>query len=189
MGLERRRRGEFNLFIMTTGAQQQSRGRKRPKSRFGAQLEEKQNLKEIYGVAEAQLKKYYTTAKKSNEETGPALIELLERRLDNAIYRAGFATTRAQARQMASHGLFNVNGRPVNVASIILREGDLVQVKETKRKKSYFSSFDKRMQSAQVAEWITLDVKNYGFKVAGKPSADQTGIGVAIQEVVEFLSR
>lgn len=174
---------------MPAGAQQQSRGRRKPKSRFGAQLEEKQNLKEIYGIAEAQLKNYYKAAKKSTDETGPALIERLERRLDNAIYRAGFATTRAQARQMASHGLFSVNGRSVTVASIILSEGDEVQVKENKRKKSYFTNFDKRMQNAQIADWLTLDVKNYGFKVIGKPSADQAGIGVAIQEIVEFLSR
>lgn len=174
---------------MTTGAQQQSRGRRKPKSRYGAQLEEKQNLKGIYGIEEAQLKNYYRAAKKSNDETGPALVERLERRLDNAIYRAGLASTRAQARQMASHGLFSINGRPVNIPSIILHEGDLVQVKEGKRKKSYFTNFDKRMQNAQAAEWLELDVKNFGFKVIGKPSIDQAGIGVAIQEIVEFLSR
>ncbi len=140
-------------------------------------------------MAENQLKNYYKAAKKSSAETGPALIERLERRLDNAIYRAGFATTRAQARQMASHGLFSVNGRSVNVASILLSEGDVVQVKEGKRKKSYFTNFDKRMQNTQLAEWLELDVKNYGFKVVGKPEVDQTGIGVAIQEIVEFLSR
>ena len=140
-------------------------------------------------MAENQLKNYYKAAKKSSAETGPALIERLERRLDNAIYRAGFATTRAQARQMASHGLFSVNGRSVNVASILLSEGDVVQVKEGKRKKSYFTNFDKRMQNTQLAEWLELDVKNYGFKVVGKPEVDQTGIGVDIKEIVEFLSR
>lgn len=174
---------------MTSGAQPQTKRRRRPKSRYGAQLEEKQNLKEIYGVGEGQLKTYYEAAKKSASETGPELIKRLELRLDNAIYRAGLASTRAQARQMASHGLFTVNNRSVNIPSIRLGKGDVVRVKESKRKKSYFTNFSKRMQNAQVADWLELEVTSYGFKVREEPTVDEVGIGVAIQEIVEFLAR
>jgi len=173
---------------MSTGNQQQGR-RGKPKSRFGTQLAEKQNLKGIYGIRDQQLKKYYRIALNSEQETGPRLIELLERRLDNAVYRAGMAETRAQARQMTTHGLFQVNGRSVNVPSVQLKGGDVVNVKDCKQGKSYFSNFDKRMQNVQVAKWLELDTKNFGFKVSGTPNIDDAGVGVAIQEVVELLAR
>lgn len=168
---------------------QQNNRRPKPKSRYGTQLEEKQNLKSIYGVRERQLKKYYKKARQSSGETGPVLIEILERRLDNAIYRAGMAETRNQARQMASHGLFEVNERPVNIPSIELSVGDSVRVKKHKREKSYFTNFEKRMQNAQVASWIELDIKGFGFKVQNLPTLDEAGIGVSVQEIVELLSR
>jgi small subunit ribosomal protein S4 len=174
---------------MPANIQQQGGRSRKPKSRFGAQLEEKQNLKAIYGIRDRQLKKYYKAAQKSSEETGPELIKILEQRLDNAIYRAGMAETRAQARQMTSHGLFEVNDRPVDIPSIQLRVGDKVRVKNCKQGKSYFTSFDKRMQNAQVASWIELDIKDFGFKVVGTPTVDEAGVGVAVQEIVEFLSR
>ena len=169
--------------------QQQGNRRRKPKSRYGTQLEEKQNLKGIYGVREKQLNKYYKSAQKATEETGPQLIEILERRLDNAIYRAGMAETRKQARQMASHGLFEVNERPVNIPSIQLKAGDSVYVKKCKQEKAYFTNFEKRMQSAQVASWIELDVKNFGFKVISLPTIDEAGLGVSVQEIVELLAR
>jgi len=165
-----------------------NRGR-RPKSRFGAQLEEKQNLKDIYGIRERQLKKYFTRAQRAEGETGPKLIETLEGRLDNAVFRAGMAETRAQARQMVSHGFFAVNERAVNVPSIQLKVGDKVRIKEAKRKKEVFKNFTKKMESAQTAEWLQLNDEGFGFEVVAIPDTERAGVGVGVQEVVEFLTR
>lgn len=169
---------------------QQQRGRRRkPRSRFGQQLHEKQTLKGIYGVRERQLRNYYIAALKAGDETGPGLISLLERRLDNAVFRAGVAETRAQARQMVSHGMFNLNSRPVDVPSIRVKEGDVVTIKESKRSSGMFENFEKKMQGAQNPNWIQLDVGGFGFKVVGSPSAEEAAVGVDIRSVVEFFAR
>jgi small subunit ribosomal protein S4 len=175
--------------MVMPGKKPGGRGGRRNRSRYGTQMDEKQNLKEIYGIRERQLKKYYREAKISAKETGPEMIKLLEQRLDNAIYRAGFASTRNQARQMASHGLFQVNGRTVTIPSLRVRTGDNVSIKESKRKKAHFSNFEMRMQNAQLPEWLQLEVKGFGFKVINDPQAKEANIGVAVKDVVEFLGR
>jgi small subunit ribosomal protein S4 len=164
---------------------------KRPKrkSRYGEQLEEKQNLKDIYKLRERQLKKYFVEAQKSKDETGPHMMELLERRLDSAIYRAGFAATRAQARQMASHRLFAVNGRPTDVPSCRLKNGDNVAVRESKRGQAHFSNFEKRMQNVRAPEWMQLKVDGYGFEVISAPLAEDASVGIDLQAIVELLGR
>lgn len=164
-------------------------GRKRSQGRYALQLLEKQNLKKIYGLREEQLRRYFREARFRKGETGPMLIALLERRLDNALFRAGIALTRTQARQMASHRLFQVNGRSVNIPSYRLSKGDVVTVKESKRAKALFTNFEKRMQNVQPPSWIQLDPANYGFTVVGEPSADQAGVGVDIRAVVEMFAR
>jgi len=164
------------------------RGPRRPRTRYARQLEEKQNLKKIFGVRERQLKRYYSEAQSARQETGLILVQLLERRLDNALYRAGLAVNRPQARQMASHRLFMVNGRSVDVPSLRLSIGDEVRVKESKQKKSYFTNFAKRMQNVSMATWLELDVKNFAFKVVAEPTAAEARLGVDIQAVVELLS-
>ena len=163
--------------------------RGRRKSRYGEQLEEKQNLKDIYRLRERQLRRYFTEAQKAKNETGPYMMELLERRLDSAIYRAGFAETRAQARQMASHRLFMINDTPIDVPSCRLKNGDKITVRETKRNKAYFSNFEKRMQNAHIPEWIQLDVGGYGFKVISAPLAEDASVGIDLQAIVELLGR
>lgn len=162
---------------------------KRPSSRYGQQLTEKQELKEIYGLREEQLKVYYRRSLLARGETGPHLIGALERRLDNAVFRAGLAQTRAQARQMVSHGLFTVNLRKANIPSLALKEGDVVAVKESKRKKALFDNFEKRMQSARLPNWLALDVQGFGFKVTGKPDVEEAAIAVDIRAVVELFAR
>ncbi len=172
------------------GQQNQQRGRrKRQSGPYGIQLAEKQNLKKIYGVREEQLKKYYKEAKRSDVETGPKLIKILEGRLDNSIYRAGIADTRPQARQMASHKIFLVNGRVTNIPSYRLKKGDMVQVKASKQKQSLFANFEKKMQNAQIPDWLEVDTKEFGFRVTGEPDEKEVGIGVEIQAVVELLAR
>jgi small subunit ribosomal protein S4 len=165
-------------------------GRGRGGSRYSLQLEEKRNLKNIFGIREAQLRRYYQEARAGRgKETGAYLIELLERRLDNALFRAGFAETRGQARQMASHKLVTVYGRPVNVPSLRLRTGDVVQVKESKRGKSYFANFEKKMQNAQLPAWLQSQPTEFSFRGTGSPSVEEAKLAVDAQAVVELLSR
>ncbi len=163
--------------------------RRAQKSRYGVQMEEKQNLKKVFGIREEQLRKYYAQAKRSPEETGRELISLLEQRLDNAIYRAGFAPTRAAARQMSTHRLFAINGRAVDVPSIRLRSGDTISVREGKRGKALFSNFEKRMQNVHTPGWIVVDDQNYAFKVTSKPTLEEANLGVDVQAIVEYFAR
>lgn len=164
-------------------------GRRRQRSRFAVQMEEKQNLKEIYGLRERQLRRYYTEALRGKKETGPGLIELCERRLDNALYRAGFCATRAAARQLVSHGFVEVNERSVNVPSRRVGLGDMVRIKESKRSSVLFDNFEKRLQNVSLPSWISLDPAVYSFSVTAEPEADEAGLGVDIRSVVEFFAR
>ncbi|HSX24422.1 MAG TPA: 30S ribosomal protein S4 [Candidatus Andersenbacteria bacterium] len=170
------------------GGQRQQGRRPRQQSRYGQQLQEKQNLKELFGIRDGQLRKYYTQALRVQGQTGPMLISLLERRLDNAIFRAGFAQTRPQARQMATHRLFAVNGRAVDVPSYELKAGDVVSVRETKRNKSYFSQFEKRMQNASTPSWILINPQEFSFKIESLPSFEEANVGVDIRAVLEFFA-
>lgn len=163
--------------------------RPRPKSRYGTQMAEKQNLKQIFGIREEQLRKYYAEARSAPEQTGQALVSLLERRLDNAIYRAGFAPTRPGARQMATHRLLAVNDRPVDIPSHRLKVGDKVTVIPSKRGKSHFTNWDKRMQNVRTPSWITLDVAEFGFSVRAVPTAEEANLGVEVQSIVEYFAR
>lgn len=170
------------------GGRGQQRRRRQP-SRFGKQMEEKQNLKEIYGLRDKQLRRYYEEALKSSEETGPRIIQFLEMRLDNALYRAGFAPSRPAARQMASHGIVEVNGRSITVPSLRLLPGDTIRIKETKRKSILFENFEKRLQNVALPSWITLDAAGYAFKVVSEPIPEEATIGVDVRSVVEFFAR
>lgn len=163
--------------------------RRRQLSRFGTQMAEKQNLKEIYGLRENQLRRYYAEALKGRHETGPRIIQLLELRLDNALYRAGFCPTRAAARQLASHGLVEVNGRSVNIPSLRLSPGDVVRIKESKRKSVLFDNFAKRLQNVALPSWLTLDPVSFAFSVITEPTPEEATIGVDIRSVVEFFAR
>lgn len=169
--------------------QQQQRGRRRQVSRYGSTLKEKQDLKKLFGVREEQLHKYYERALKFRGQTGPTLVSMLERRLDNAIFRAGFAQTRPQARQMSTHRLFAVNGRPVDVPSYSLAVGDVVSVRDSKKTKAYFSSFEKRMQNVNAPSWILINPQEFSFKVTALPSFEEANVGVDIRAVVEFFAR
>lgn len=166
-----------------------SNKRRRSRSRYGLQLQEKQDLKGIFGIREGQIKKYYNMARLADGETGPNMIVILESRLDNAIFRAGFAQTRPQARQMATHRLFSVNGKPVDIPSVLLKTGDVISVRESKKKSAYFSNFEKKMQGTRPPSWITLLPKDFSFKLEGKPSHEEANLGVDMRAVVEFFAR
>jgi len=167
----------------------QKQPRRAPKSRYGVQMQEKQQLKEIFGIREEQLKKYYAEAIKSKEQTGQKLVILLESRLDNAVFRAGMAPTRPAARQMTTHRLFTVNDRPVDIPSYRLKPGDVVSVKTNKRSKPLFANFVKQMQNVRPPSWLTIDAENYSFTVMTLPSFDEVNIGVDVQAIVEYFAR
>lgn len=169
--------------------QQQQKKRRRPRSRYGQQLHEKQTLKEIFGVRETQLRNYYKTARASSKETGPHMITLLEARLDNALYRAGFAETRAQARQLASHRLCTVNARPVDVPSYSLRVGDVVAIRPSKRTKALFTNLEKKLQNVETPGWIQLNPTELSFSVTRLPEVAEAGLGVDMQAIVEMFAR
>lgn len=169
--------------------QKKQGGRRRKVSRYGVQMEEKKNLKVLYGIREEQLKTYYRKALRSKAETGPQLVDMLERRIDNSIFRAGLALTRPQARQMVSHGYFQVNGKKVDIPSYLLKSGDVVSVKESKRTKSYFSNFEKRMQGVRTPSWIEVNASDFGFKFVGAPSVEEANIGIDMRAIVEFFTR
>lgn len=163
--------------------------RRRQVSRYGSQMAEKQQLKEIFSVRETQLKNYYLKAKRSKGRTGAELLGALERRIDNAVFRAGFAVTRPASRQMVSHGYFIVNGKVTNVASYSLKPGDVVSIKETKRKKSHFLTFPKSLQNVTPPAWIVLDPEAFSFRITALPQPEDSPVGVDIQAVVEFFAR
>lgn len=168
-----------------------ARNQRRPKnkSHYGQQMAEKQNFKHIFQIREEQLRKYYKHALRAKEQTGRQLVSLLESRLDNAVYRAGFATTRAAARQMSTHRLFMVNNVPVDVPSYQLKVGDIVAVRDSKRNKSHFANFTKRMQNVSPPSWITIDAATFSFQVTSLPTIEEANLGVDVQSIVEYFAR
>jgi small subunit ribosomal protein S4 len=165
-----------------------SQGRRGKDSEYKKQLLEKQKLRFMYGITERQLRNYYKKAASGDTRTGIALLTLLERRLDNVIYRAGFAKTRAQARQMVSHGLFTLNGRRVSIPSIQVREGDAIAVRDKSKKSPLFAEIiaDKDFDHAR---WLKSDQKNIKTEVAALPSEEDLDQLIQTHLIVEFYSK
>ncbi len=157
-------------------------------SEYKKQLLEKQKLRFMYGITEKQLRNYYKKAASQQEATGIALLKLLERRLDNVIYRAGLAKTRSQARQMASHGLFTLNGRRVSVPSIQVREGDVIQIRE-KSKASALFNVVKEAKDFDHARWLKSDQKALKAEVAALPEEEDLDKLIATNLIIEFYSK
>jgi small subunit ribosomal protein S4 len=114
---------------------------------------------------------------------------MLERRLDNAVFRSGMAQTRPQARQMSTHGFFTVNGKTVDIPSYLLKTGDVVAVKENKRSKPFFSNFDKRMQSVRTPSWVSITASEFSFTCTAVPDVQEANVGVDMRAIVEFFTR
>lgn len=163
--------------------------RRRKVSEFGVQLREKQKMRRIYSVHERQFKRYFETAERRPGVTGENLLRLLETRLDNVVFRMGFATSRAQARQLVAHGHFAVNGRVTTIPSLLVREGDKVEVKEQSRKSEYFKTARETMRGAQQPDWLSVDGDKLEGSVTGMPRRDQMPVELNEQLVVEFYSR
>lgn len=160
----------------------------RPKSEFGKQLIEKQKARLSYGLSERQFAKYVKASMNAAEPT-QKLFQALESRLDNVLYRAGLAKTRLQARQMASHGHTTVNGRRVTIPSIVLREGDVVGVREGSRASSLFTGVEERTKILSAPAWLEVDGGKLTAKVVGKSSYAPGESVFDLGQVIEFYSR
>ena len=171
------------------GPHGQSGSFRRKSSDYANQLREKQKARRIYGVFERQFRRYFTEASRSTGVTGVALLQSLERRLDNVAYRLGFAPSRKAARQLVLHGHFSVNGKPINVPSYPLSAGDVVSVLPDSRKSNYFKDMEKELSRHAVSEWLTLDGANYSGSVVSLPSRQQIDTPLKEQLIVEYYSR
>jgi len=157
---------------------------------YAKQLREKQKAKRMFGLSEKQFKNYFLKGEKTKGVTGNNLLQLLERRLDNVLYRSGLALTRAQGRQFASHGLFYLNGRKVDVPSILIRVGDVIEVKASKKGSSVFSkNIEEAGAELQVPSWLSVDTKKFKIEIVELPDVDHFEKIIDPQPIVEFYSR
>ena len=160
--------------------------RSRSQSLYLVQLREKQKVRRTYGVLEKQFAKLMKEATRAEGLTGENLLQFLERRADNAVYRAGFATTRRQARQLVSHGHFLLNGKRINIPSIRLKPGDVLEVRSKSQKSDYFKSIE---GMTQPLSWLKADAKKLKIEVTGLPKREEAEVGINEQLIVEFYSR
>ena len=163
--------------------------RRRKMGEFGIQLREKQKMRRVYGVLERQFRNYYREAEGTTGVTGEALLQRLETRLDNVVFRLGFAASRAQARQLVAHGHFAVNGTPTNVPSYAMKPGDRVEVRENRRGREAFKTVKETLKAHQAPEWLSLDAANLAGIVQQHPRRDQMPLDLNEQLVVEYYSR
>ena len=173
-------------FGVTPGSKGQRRGRI---SNYGVQLQMKQTIRNYYQMLEKQFKRSYTIASKMQGSTGHNLLVLLERRLDNVVYRLGFAATRADARQLVSHGHLLVNGKRVNIPSYSVQEGDVVSIKEASRGLERILFATKVADMRERTSWLDADVKNLSGIVKNFPIGDDFPAFFKVNLVVEFYSK
>ena len=168
---------------------QHGQNRRRKRSDYGEQLREKQKVKRIYGIAERQFRGYYYKALRTPGVTGYTLIQLLERRLDNVVYRMGFASTRAEARQLVSHKAIEVNGKPVNIPSYLLRATDVVSVREKSRAQFRIKASLDLAEKNGFPGWVEVDPKNFKGVFKSLPDRAEFANDVNEQLVVELYSK
>lgn len=157
-------------------------------SEYGKQLVEKQKCKVLYNISEKQIRKYYETAEKTLGITGEEMLKLIERRLDNVIYRAGLGISRAQTRQMVTHGHFMLNGRRVDIPSIQVRVGDVIELREKCQKSPLYSEI-KNAKKDQSAKWLETDLSKVKVTVTELPDSDDIEKIIDNQLIVEFYSK
>ena len=168
---------------------QHGQTRRRRLSNYGVQLQEKQKIKFMYGLLEKQFKNYFTKAEKMSGETGTNLLQMLESRLDNIVYRISFAPTRPAARQLVNHGHFLVNDKRVNIPSYILESGDKIQVREKSKKMDLILDSMKRIKGDIDLPWLELDKGKMQGSFLGMPERDQIDQTIKEQLVVELYSK
>jgi small subunit ribosomal protein S4 len=179
----------FDRRSYAPGMHGRRRSFRRKTSDYGVQLREKQKLRRVYGVLERQFRRYYAQAAKAEGLTGANLLQLLETRLDNIVYRLGFATSRDQARQLVLHGHFDVNGRRAKSPSMLLNANDVISIRERSRKLAYFRDLRQALEHVTTPEWLTLDDANMQGTLLSLPTREQLDIPVKEQLIVEYYSR
>jgi small subunit ribosomal protein S4 len=168
---------------------QHGKARKAKLVGYGLQLREKQKVKRIYGVLENQFRRYFETAERTRGITGETLLQLLERRLDNVAYRLGFATSRAQARQLVRHGHFLVNDRKVDIPSFSVKAGDLVSIRAGSTKNPAILHALEEVKGRGVPDWLSYDAEQTTGRVVSLPTREQINLPVQEQLIVELYSK
>ena len=168
---------------------QHGQSRRRKQSSYGEQLREKQKVKRLYNIAERQFRGYYFKASRMKGITGDNLLILLERRLDNIVYRFGFASDHAEARQLVRHGHFRVNGRKVNIPSYLVRVGDTVEVKDASRKIVRITESLGAVERRGVPQWLELNKETFKGVVKGYPTREDFTLPIREQLIVELYSK
>ena len=158
-------------------------------SEYGTQLREKQKTKAFYGVGEKQFRKYFEMAENKKGITGEILLQILESRLDNVVYRAGFGTSRAQARQLVNHGHFDVNGKKVDIPSYLIKEGDVITVREIKQDSKVIKENIEANKARPIPEWLEKDSEKLQVKVLRLASREDVDIPVEEHLIVELYSK
>ena len=156
---------------------------------YGLQLREKQKAKRYYGVLENQFKGYFEKAEKTEGVAGENLLSLLERRFDNVVYRIGLANSRKEARQLVTHGHFRLNGKKVNIPSLIVRAGDVITLREESRSSEKFKALIESLDSHITPKWIELDKAQVVAKVAALPQRDDVDFPFEEQLIIELYSK
>ena len=169
---------------------QHGQRRTRRPSEFGLQLREKQKVRRFYGVMESQFHKHFVEAERRGGVTGDNLLQILESRLDNVVYRMGFADSRRQARQLVRHGHFTVNGRKTNIPSFLVKPGDVVAVRTQSRGREYFTDYSEVLNTRRAPDWMTVDSNTLSGRVLSLPARDQIEVPAFNEAlVVEHYSR
>ena len=159
-------------------------------SEYGTQLAVKQKIKRIYGVLERQFRKHFEEVRGKKGITGDLLLQRLELRLDNVVYRMGLASSRRQARQIVSHGLIAVNGKKLDIPSYRVRVGETIGINASKKEKNYFKNLEQSIKNKKdFPSWISFDAGKLEGKITGEPKREEMGINLDAQVVVEYYSR
>lgn len=162
---------------------------RRKLSDYGLQLREKQKVKMIYGVLERQFKRYFYMAEHMKGVAGSNLLQLLERRLDNVVYRMGFAANRRQARQLVTHGHFTVNGKGVGIPSYLIKPGDIIEPADASKNASVIQENASQAEHRGLPSWLETDMQNLKGKILHLPAREEIGLSVHEQLIIELYSR
>ena len=168
---------------------QHGKSRRAKLAGYGVQLREKQKVKRIYGVLEDQFRRYFESAERQRGITGETLLQLLERRLDNVVYRLGLSTSRSQARQLVRHGHFLVNGKKVDVPSYSVRAGDVVGVRPTSQKSTAILHAIEEVKGRGIPDWLQFDEGQTTGRIVSLPTREQINLPVQEQLIVELYSK
>lgn len=158
-------------------------------SGYGLQLQEKQKAKKYYGLLEKQFRLTYAKASKQQGDAGKNFLKLLEMRLDNVIYRLGWASSRSQARQLVNHGHFTVNARKTDIPSFSVKVGQVIKIKKASQNNRFFKGLDEKLKKAERPSWLNFDVKDLSAKVLHDPKETDLPQNINVQMIIEYYSK